>query len=315
MGSGISKKQSQTPAAATKKKGKKDAYQLKCLTEHTEGINAMCMSHDGNTIVTVSEDKTGRLWDTKTEECVGLLQGHKMYITSVCVSERYIFTSSADKTVRKWNLESGACIKVFVGHNSTVHRVICSGDLVFSSSYDKTVKCWHADTGECLRTFRGHRLSVNPLLLVSDSNRGAAFAADLENNDDILISGSVDGTAKSWGMNSNECLVSYKGHTGAVVCLAVDGKGKTLFTGSADSTIRSWDLLTGAPIKTFSGHQGAIIQVQVGELRTEYDNLINTQLFPHIILVLLRINCKIVYTYESTENFLNLFMNAISNYE
>lgn len=310
MGSGISKKQSQTPAAAPKKKGKKaDAFQLKCLTEHTEGINALCMSHDGNTVVTVSEDKTGRLWDTKTEECVGLLQGHKMYITTVCVSERYIFTGSADKTVRKWNLESGACIKVFLGHVSTVNRVICSGDLAFSSSYDKTVKCWHADTGECLRTFRGHRLSVTPLLLVSDSNRGAAFAVDMENNDDILISGSADSTAKSWGMNANECLVSYKGHTGAVVCLAVDGKGKSLFTGSTDATIRSWDLLTGAPIKTFKGHQAAIIQIQV-----RYVNLINTQLFPHIILVLLRINCKIVYTYESTENFLNLFMNAISNY-
>lgn len=263
MGSGISKKQSETPSAGptNKKAKKKDAHQLKCLTEHTDGINAMCVSHDGSTVVTVSEDKTGRLWDTKTEECVGLLQGHKGYITSVCVSERYIFTSSADKTVRKWNLESGACIKVFVGHISTVHRVVCSGDLAFSSSYDKTVKCWHADTGECLRTFRGHRLSVTPLLLVSDSSRGAAF--DLENNDDILISGSADSTAKSWGMNSNECLVSYKGHTGPVICLAVDGKGKTLFTGSADATIRSWDLLTGAPIKTFTGHQHAIIQIQV----------------------------------------------------
>lgn len=315
MGSGISKKQTQTPATPTKKKGKKDGYLLKSVKEHEGAINAICMSHDGTTIVTVSEDKTGRLWDTKTEECVGLLHGHKSYIISVCVSERYIFTSSADKTVRKWNLESGACIKTFLGHTSNVNRVICSGDLVFSSSYDKTVKCWHADTGECLRTFRGHRFSVTPLLLVSDSNRGAAFGADLENNDDILISGSVDGTAKSWGMNSNECLVTYKGHGGAVNCLAVDGKGKTLFTGSADSTIRSWDLLTGAPIKTFQGHQGAIIQLQVRELSVEYDNLINTQLFSYIILVLLRMNCEIVYTYKSTKNFLNLFMNAISNYE
>jgi len=265
MGSGISKKQSETPPCPPKKKNKKDAHHLKSLTEHTEGINAICMSPDGSTIVTVSEDKTGRLWDTKTEECVGLLQGHKSYITSVCVTERYIFTSSADKTVRKWNLESGACIKTFLGHISNVNRVICSGDLVFSSSYDKTVKCWHADTGECLRTFRGHRFSVTPLLLVSDTSRGAA--CDLENNDDILISGSADSTAKSWGMNSNECHVTYKGHGGAVTCLAVDGKGKTLFTGSADSTIRSWDLLTGAPIKTFTGHQGAIIQIQVSSFR------------------------------------------------
>ena len=130
MGSGISKKQSETPVEK-KKKGKK-TFQLKCLTEHTDGINAMCLSPDGNTLITVSEDKTGRLWDTKTDECVGLLQGHVMYIKDVCVSERYIFTCSADKTVRKWNLESGVLIKVFTGHQSTVNQVICSGDLVFS---------------------------------------------------------------------------------------------------------------------------------------------------------------------------------------
>lgn len=268
MGSGISKQQSETPVEK-KKKGKK-TFHLKCLTEHTDGINAMCLSPDGNTLITVSEDKTGRLWDTKTDECVGLLQGHVMYIKDVCVSERYIFTCSADKTVRKWNLESGVLIKVFTGHQSTVNQVICSGDLVFSCSYDKTIKCWHADTGECLRTFRGHRLSVNTLLLVSESYRRAEFAAvDMENNDDILVSGSVDGTAKSWGMNENECRTTFKGHQAAVTCLAVDGKGKTLFTGSADTTIRSWDLATGAPFKTFTGHQGAMIQIQVRILRLQ----------------------------------------------
>lgn len=310
MGSGISKKQSETPATASKKKSKPPAFQLKCLAEHTDGINAMCISPDGNTIVTVSEDKTGRLWDTKTEECVGWLNGHESYITSVCVSERYIFTGSADKTVRKWNLESGAKIKKpFFGHTSTVFRVICSGDLVFSSSYDKTIRCWHADTTECLRIFRGHRSSVGALLLVSESNRGAAFAAvDMENNDDILISGSADGTAKSWGMNANECLVTFKGHTNSVVCLAVDGKGKTLFTGSADTTIRSWDILTGAPIKTFKGHQGMILQIQVCTIRL-YTALSLIDKYPVILQCnscAFRINCKIVDTCESNEKLAEL---------
>lgn len=267
MGSGISKKHSEKPvAAAPKKKGK--TFQLKCLQGHEGAINAICLSPDGNTIITVSEDKTGILWDTKTEEFVEALTGHTKYITSVCVWERYVFTSSADTTIRKWNLESGSCVKEMKGHIKAVNRVICSGNFIFSSSYDRTVMCWRAETGERLKTFVGHKSSVISLLVVSESSYhgggGGAFApVDIEDNHDTLISGSADGTAKSWAMNSNDCTVTYKGHTEAVMCLAVDGKGKTLFSGSADHTIRSWDILTGTPVRSFKGHQGSIIQIQV----------------------------------------------------
>ena len=254
MGCGTSKNES-------KKKGD-NAHLIKALQEHEDAVNGICISKDKNTVVTVSEDKTGRLWDTTTEECVGILQGHTSYINTVCVSDRYVFSCSADKTIRKWSLESGACLKTFVGHASPVNRVICAGDLVFSSSYDRTVRCWQSDTGECLRTFTGHKRSVYPLLLIpSETNRGTFI--DMESNDDILVSGSVDNTAKSWGLNSNECLVTFKGHTGAVLCLATEDRGKFLFTGSADHTTRSWDPMTGAPIRVFSGHQGAIMAIQV----------------------------------------------------
>lgn len=244
------------------KKKKENSFLIKCFEEHSGAINALCLSKDGNIVVTVSEDKTGRLWDTRNEQCVGLLAGHTEYINSVCVSDRYIFTCSADKTIRKYSLDTGAPLKTFTGHESTVNQVISSGDLVFSSSYDRTLKCWHGDTGECLRTFRGHKRGVYPLHLVpSETNRGTFI--DMDNNDDILVSGSADNTAKSWGMNSNECLVTFKGHKGAVICLTVDTKGKLLFTGSADTTVRSWDLLSGASVNIFSGHQASVLCVQV----------------------------------------------------
>lgn len=256
MGSGSSK---------SKKggKGKKDkTFLIKSLEQHQGGINSMCLSQGGSTIITVSEDKTGRLWDTKTEECVGTLTGHTGYITYVCASEKYAFTCSSDKTIRKWNLETGACCKVFEGHASVVHRVVYAGDILFSSSYDRTIRCWHADTGEKLKVFRGHKRGVHPILLVpSEANRGTYI--DMDNSDDILVSGSSDNTAKAWEMNSNDCLITFKGHEGPVLCLAVDGKGKLLFTGSSDCTVRSWDLLTGAPIKVFKGHSASVLSIQV----------------------------------------------------
>lgn len=259
MGSGSSKN-SKKQSKGGKKKDK--TFMLKSLNEHGGGINGMCLSPDGSTVITVSEDKTGKLWDIKTEECVGTMSGHTGYVTYVCASDKYAYTCSSDKTIRKWSLETGNCCKIFEGHASVVHRVIYAGDLLFSSSYDKTVRCWHSDTGERLKVFRGHKRGVHPILLVpSETNRGAYI--DMETSDDLLISGSSDNTAKAWEMNSNDCLITFKGHEGPVLCLAVDNKGKVLFTGSSDCTVRSWDLMTGAPIKVFKGHSASVLCIQV----------------------------------------------------
>ena len=78
---------------------------------------------------------------------------------------------------------------------------------------------------------------------------------------DIIITGSLDGTAKAWSIETGECTQTYKGHTAAVTCLATDPDGRNLFTGSADHTIRSWETFTGQLLKVFSGHQTTIISL------------------------------------------------------
>ena len=148
------------------------------------------------------------------------------------------------------------------GHKSTVNKVVYLQGILFSGSYDRTVRCWHAEEGDCLRTFEGHRRGIYPMLVVSNS-KTKRIHVDLESNDDILITGSADFTAKSWGMNSSECLLTYKGHKGAVLCLAVDSTNRTLFTGSTDTTIRVWDLMSGENTKVLEGHQGSVLNLQV----------------------------------------------------
>lgn len=260
MGSGCSK-DSKKPEKAKKKKDK--TFLTKSMEEHDGGINGMCLSQGGSMIITVSEDKTARLWDTKAEECIGTLKDHKGYITSVCASEKYAYTCSSDKTIRKWNIETASLCKTLEGHKSNVHRLILSGKLLFSSSYDTTVRCWNSETGKTLKVFRGHKRAVHPILLVPSETSRGTDNTDIENSDDLLISGSSDNTAKAWEMNSNDCLITFKGHEGPILCLACDNKGKTLFTGSSDCTVRSWDLMTGAPVKVFQGHAGSVLCIQV----------------------------------------------------
>ena len=270
MGSGSSKKDTKDkPQKLTKKDLK---FFIKEVTSHEGGINSMAITPDGSMICTGSEDKTCRILDVAKEECVSVLKGHESYINWVVCNDKHVFTGSADKCIKKWSLDTGMCSKTLKGHTAPVNRMILLENILFSTSYDKTARCWDIDTGECLREFNGHKRAVYPLVYVPLSGDGfERNFADLDNNHDILITGSADETAKSWGLDNGEPIVTFKGHSGAVLCLSVDSAGKFLFTGSVDNTCRSWDLSTGKALQTFDGHQASIIQLQVGTQFSQYD--------------------------------------------
>ena len=245
-------------------KGK--SYLLQTLDDHEGGINCMAISDDGSVLATGSEDRTARLWTTKTElcECIGILKGHEDYINCVTIEDTFVLTGSADKTVRKWDMGTCDCLHIFRGHNSLINRLICTGDFIFSSSYDRTARCWEFDTGECIRVFSGHKRGVYPLIFIPDDEDTGPTSA----NRDILMTGSADFTARSWSFETGKCLKKFEGHNGAITCMATDPNGRVLFTGSTDQTVRSWDIRNGDSLKTFEGHQASIICMTVSTFHT-----------------------------------------------
>lgn len=275
------------------KQEKNKDYTLQTCEEHEGSINCMEISEDGSVLVTGSDDSYVRLWSTKTEliECIGVLEGHEDYITSLLIEDNFVLSSSADKTMRKWDMYSCECLIVFTGHASTVNRMVCTGDFLFSVSYDKKARCWDFDTGECIRVFTGHKNNVTSVLFIpadhDDVEDAMRFVADHASkkgrdlksatqqkprdeqfteedeiyNKDLIITGSLDSYAKAWSIETGECFQTYKGHTAAVTCLATDPFGKLLFTGSADHSIRSWEIMTGQMIKVFQGHQTTVISL------------------------------------------------------
>jgi WD40 repeat protein len=61
-----------------------------------------------------SVDKTVRIWDTSSGECVHELKGHSDWVQSVCYSPdgKTLASGSRDNTVRIWDTSSGECISV-----------------------------------------------------------------------------------------------------------------------------------------------------------------------------------------------------------
>jgi WD40 repeat protein len=248
----------------------------------------MEVSKDGSVLVTGSDDKTVRLWSAKSEavECIGLLEGHENYITSVLIEDNYVLSSSADMTIRKWNMSTCECQLVFMGHESTVNKMLCTGDFIFSVSYDKKARCWDFDTGECVRIFTGHKNNVTSILFIrgeriskkktnkfgsiiqnsNESSKSDFYQTENEEVQDLIITGSLDSLAKSWSVHSGDCVHTFRGHQAGITSLVTDEPKKTLFTGSADHNIISWDIHSAQILKTFSGHQNIVIHLFVNSL-------------------------------------------------
>ena len=75
-----------------------------------------------NYIATGSSDKTVRLWDVQSGECVRVFVGHKGMILSLAMSPggRYMASGDEDGTIMMWDLSSGRCLTPLIGHTSCV---------------------------------------------------------------------------------------------------------------------------------------------------------------------------------------------------
>ena len=148
------------------------------------------------------------IWTTKTKECecIGILKGHEGYLTAITIEDNYVITGSSDKTIRKWDMSTCGCEHVYRGHNSIIQRLLCTGDFIFSGSYDRTARCWDIDSGECIRVFTGHTLGVTPLIFIPEDEMLVE-----QHNQNILITGSADYTARTWSFETGKTLRCFKG--------------------------------------------------------------------------------------------------------
>lgn len=274
---------------------------LDAIHEHGGSINCMALSDDMSVLVTGSEDRSVRLWTTKTRrcDCIGILTGHENYISTVVVEEVCVFSGSADTTIRKWDMSTCQCLLVFRGHAGRVNRILCIGDFVFSTSIDRSIRCWDADSGACVREFVGHKNGIFPIIYIpvddddddGDGDGGGANVADdagprrtrakkttttdeVADEDkpsiprdprykDIIITGSTDGTARSWSFESGRTLQIFSGHGGPVTKVATDVDAKLLFTCSTDATVRCWNIRSGKLLRVFDRHAAAVVCLTV----------------------------------------------------
>lgn len=182
---------------------------------HDMKVWALRWRPDGRRLATVSRDKTAKIWDAASGECLNTLEGHSHFVRAVAWSPdgRRLVTGGDDTKLLVWDPESGSHLLELSGHAYVVTAADWSGDgrLIASASYDETARVWDAQTGAQLAVLSGHAgrlsgvlwlgLELPPAAVGEQEDRadppkkqgGSGAAADR-----LLLTSSEDGSLRAW---------------------------------------------------------------------------------------------------------------------
>lgn len=230
---------------------------------HMAKISDIFFTNDGQTLISVSNDKTVRLWDIASGQTTRILRGQigpgddgKIYAAALSPDNRLLAVGGAlgslgNRTIRLIDLSSGQVVRLLKGHQNVIPALAFSTDSrqLLSGSFDTTARIWDVANGESLHTLSGHH--------------GAIYAAAFSPNGRTVVTGSKDHSLKLWDSATGKPLADLHGHEDPVLSVAFTPDGRYLLSGSDDKTVRLWDGHTGAAIKVLARQDATVDHLSI----------------------------------------------------
>ncbi|KAI5307196.1 hypothetical protein KEM56_003116 [Ascosphaera pollenicola] len=88
------------------------------------------------------------------------LHGHTAAVNAIQLHNDECTSASGDRSIRVWNIRTGECIRIFTGHVKGIACVQTDGRTVISGSNDCTIRVFSRKNGTQLACFGGHKSLV-----------------------------------------------------------------------------------------------------------------------------------------------------------
>jgi WD40 repeat protein len=221
------------------------------LRGDANGIRAIALSPDGQTLASADFDGAIQLWDTSARVPLGApLHGHTAQVWSVAFSPDGMTLASAshDGTVRLWDVAARRALGRLPAPDTGAQTSLAfspDGRTLAVGGEGGRLQLWDVRTRRPLAPpLRGHNDRVVSL----------AFSPDGR----TLASAGFDHTVRLWDVRSRrEIGRPLVGHGGPVASVAFSPDGRTLASSGLDGTIRLWDARTraalGPPLRPGTG--------------------------------------------------------------
>lgn len=237
------------------------------LSGHTDWVNNASFSKDGRSVVTASNDRTARVWDTATGITLSELRGHTDQVreSSYIVDGRYVLTTSADGTARIWEPRRGGIVSVLLTNPSYSAAISADGQIAAVVDNDGQVLLTNLRTRE-ERVLHFSEQEVQALK--KGDYRITALAFDPGGK--RLATAQSNGRARVWNLatgapesdlkksQAQELAHLESPHQGVIKSIAFSADGRLVATAGADGTALIWKSGSGEQVSQLRGHQSQV---------------------------------------------------------